>query len=85
MGSSHFALSLNSVLKSFSVDPHTGTSLTCFIYLILHPSLSEDHLGLGLFLPEFTFFHRAASTSRVNSGFLWSQIRNNQSIFPFFC
>ena len=48
MGSFHFVFSLNSILKSFSVDPpHRDKLDFCFlwrenkvIYLILHLSLS---------------------------------------------
>lgn len=65
IGSFHSVFSLNSILKSFSVDPPPRDKLDFYflwrennvIYLILHLSLSQEHQKCGLFSLNASFFN----------------------------
>lgn len=58
MGSSHFALSLNSILKSFSVDapPHRDKP-DLFHLFDFAPQPLIGAFSTWSLLPEFIFFH----------------------------
>lgn len=56
MGSSHFALSLNSVLKSFSVDPPHRDKPDLFHLFDFAPQPLRGPFRTWSLLPEFTFF-----------------------------